>query len=300
LVMAMLEILPHEMDLAHYLAEIVNKLRRISQIHAHDSDEEEKDYYALFGESQKKKKVKEADVVMEASQEKITFEEVLMLRLVFEISEAIKSTRSTDYSEFLESIVPEFEEYRRMVMAIVTLKEENLPMNASVTENKIKPYPVGQIGFTRRAILGEMIKFSMHLNLRDETVRNNLVSLFFNLISNIDHSFSDYEHLLRTRKFMITETKQLDKHLQDVDADISDIEGVDNSVQMDQEEYKQVNQEQEVTFTIRNFLDVDFGRSLQEYCKPYVLEPMTLDYDDVTSVTVSVVRRLLYTRIDDF
>lgn len=65
--MAMLEILPHEMDLAHYLAEIVNKLRRISQIHAHDSDEEEKDYYALFGKSQKKKKAKEADVVMEAS-----------------------------------------------------------------------------------------------------------------------------------------------------------------------------------------------------------------------------------------
>lgn len=48
-----------------------------------------------------------------------------------------------------------------------------------------------------------------------------------------------------------------------------------------------------MTFTIRSFIDVDFGRSLQEYCKPYVLEPMTLDFDDVTSVAASVVRRLL-------
>ena len=53
-------------------------------------------------------------------------------------------------------------------------------------------------------------------------------------------------------------------------------------------------------FTIRSFADVDFVRSLQEYCKPYVLEPMTLDFDDVASVAVSVVRRLLYNRVDDF
>ena len=31
LVMAMLEILPTEMDLAHYLADVINKLRRISK-----------------------------------------------------------------------------------------------------------------------------------------------------------------------------------------------------------------------------------------------------------------------------
>ena len=31
-----------------------------------------------------------------------------------------------------------------------------------------------------------------------------------------------------------------------------------------------------------------------------MLEPMTLDFDDVASVAVSVARRLLNTRIDDF
>jgi len=31
-----------------------------------------------------------------------------------------------------------------------------------------------------------------------------------------------------------------------------------------------------------------------------VLEPMTLDFDDVASVAVSVVRRLLHNRVDDF
>ena len=96
---------------------------------------------------------------------------------------------------------------------------------------------------------------------------------------------------------MITETRHFDKVQTD---DMSDIEGVDNSIDIEQEEIRQDQHEQEVVFTIRSFVDVDFGRSMQEYCKPYVLEPMTLDFDDVASVAVSVVRRLLHNRVDDF
>lgn len=209
------------------------------------------------------------------------------MRLVFEINDAMKD-RTQEFTDYLESVVPQFDEYRRIVNAIVHLEEDNLPKEASKAESNINPYPQNQVGFTRRAILGELVKFSMHLNHRDEMVRNQIVSMFFQLISDIDHSYSDYQHLLKS-KFMI---KQPEKALE---GDLSDLgDGSDDEV------YQQDETEQELTFTIRDFRDVNFGRSLQEYCKPYVLEPMTLDFDDVASVIVSVVRRLLYTRVDDF
>lgn len=62
-----------------------------------------------------------------------------------------------------------------------------------------------------------------------------MISLFFLLISKIEYSYGDYEHLLRTRKFMITETRHFDKVQID---DMSDIEGVDNSIDVEQEEIK--------------------------------------------------------------
>lgn len=75
--------------------------------------------------------------------ETITFEEVLLLRLAFEMTDAMKHTRSSEYTNFLTSIVPEFEEYRLILNAIMNLPEENLPRSAAITESKIKPYPVG-------------------------------------------------------------------------------------------------------------------------------------------------------------
>jgi hypothetical protein len=117
-----------------------------------------------------------------------------------------------------------------MIKAILDLPEAHLPTNAATTEAGIKPYPEGQVGFTRRAILGEMVKFSTHLNHRDETIRNNLISMFFGLISHINYSYQDYEHLMRNRKFMITDAKQVDlSH----DEEASDFEGIDNSVSVD-------------------------------------------------------------------
>ena len=125
------------------------------------------------------------------------------------MTDALRPTRSWEYLDFLDSIVPEFDEYRTILYAIVNLKEQNLPKNAATTESKIKPYPANQIGFTRRAILGEIIKFSLHLNHRDETIRNHLISMIFQLIGKIEYSYSDYEHLLRARKLMINEGNNL-------------------------------------------------------------------------------------------
>lgn len=156
----------------------------------------------LFGKENTKPKQPE-NVDMEPEEE-VSFEEVLLMRLVFELNDAIKGTRSPEFTDFLDSIIPAFDEYRKIILAVINLKEHDLPKNAATAESNISPYPQGQVGFTRRAILGELVKFSMHLNHRDEMVRNQIVSLFFQLISDIDHSFNDYEHLMRTRKFMIT------------------------------------------------------------------------------------------------
>lgn len=69
--------------------------------------------------------------------ESITFEEVLLLRLVFEMTDAMKQNRSSEYTYFLTSIVPEFEEYRIILNAIMNLPEENLPRSAATTETNI-------------------------------------------------------------------------------------------------------------------------------------------------------------------
>ena len=36
----------------------------------------------------------------------------------------------------------------------------------------------------------------MQLNIADETIRQSLTTLCFSLVSLVEHSFSDYEHLL--------------------------------------------------------------------------------------------------------
>ena len=76
------------------------------------------------------------------------------------------------------------------------MEEPDLPQIDPKAE-KISPYPSGQVGFTRRAILGEWIKFSLQMNIQDEIIRKNLTTLCFELIGKIEYSYADYEHLLK-------------------------------------------------------------------------------------------------------
>ena len=127
-----------------------------------------------------------------------TFEEVLLLRLAFELNRNTADQRSQYYLDRLEFILPEFREYQMITMALCKMPEQNLP-RIDEAEQKLSPYPVGQVGFTRRAILGEWIKFSLQLNIADETIRLSLTTLCFDIITLSEHSFSDYEHLLKKR-----------------------------------------------------------------------------------------------------
>lgn len=60
--------------------------------------------------------------------------------------------------------MPEFEDYNAIVDAITKMPELNLP-KFDPNEEIDSPYPKGQIGFTRRAILGEWVKFSVQMNI---------------------------------------------------------------------------------------------------------------------------------------
>jgi len=51
---------------------------------------------------------------------------------------------------------------------------------------------------------------------------------------------------------------------------------------------------------IRTFPELDNGRPLQEYCKPFQQESLTVDFDDICDLAVSVARRLLGVKIDYF
>ena len=66
------------------------------------------------------------------------------------------------------------------------------------------------------------------------------------------------------------------------------------------DEAQQESENQSVEIIIRNFPNIGTTRSLQEYCKPFSMETLTLDYDDVCQVAVTVAKNLLGDRLDEF
>ena len=142
----------------------------------------------------------------------VTFEEILLLRLAFELNKSTKDKRSQYYLDRLEEIVPEYDDYRKITFALAEMEEDNLPF-IDPKEEKISPYPRGQVGFTRRAILGEWMKFSLQMNIQDEIIRKNLTTLCFELISKIEYSYADYEHLLKKQTQMLKVDDQNSSYL---------------------------------------------------------------------------------------
>lgn len=54
-----------------------------------------------------------------------------------------------------------------------------------------------------RPALAEWLKFSLQLNIEDETTRLNLTNFLFSFVAEIQHTFADYEHLLGNGKFIL-------------------------------------------------------------------------------------------------
>jgi hypothetical protein len=114
-------------------------------------------------------------------QAEVSFEEMLLFRLTADIGKADRDTRSLEFTEILQSLTPDFEAYRAIFISLCHMRE---------------PDQAFCLGFTRRAVLGEWIKFSVHLELQDVVVRSQMVSLIFEMASNLEASFNDYEYLL--------------------------------------------------------------------------------------------------------
>lgn len=66
------------------------------------------------------------------------------------------------------------------------------------------------------------------------------------------------------------------------------------------DDFQQEDENQSVEITIRTFENIGIARSLQEYCKPFAMETLTLDYDDVCQIAVTVAKTLLGDRVDEF
>lgn len=59
-------------------------------------------------------------------------------------------------------------------------------------------------------------------------------------------------------------------------------------------------QDQQTEFVIQTFTELPTHRPFSEYCKPFMLETLALDFDDVCAQAVAVARRLLGNRVDYF
>jgi hypothetical protein len=112
---------------------------------------------------------------------------LLLLRLTFEINRNTHDQRTVEYLDLLDEITPDFELYKAVFDALVEMKSSN---KDGTDKNYLESRPM----------LGEWVKFSLQLAVREETTRRSLVSMIFRFIGKVEHSFADYEHLLRSRK----------------------------------------------------------------------------------------------------
>ena len=98
----------------------------------------------------------------------ITFEEILFLRIALEFTKMYRVDRSEAFLELMDTISVSFDDYYSIFQYLL-----------------IDPN-------TDRLIFGEWVKFSLQLAIEDEVTRRNLVSLMFDYIGQVSHSYFDY------------------------------------------------------------------------------------------------------------
>lgn len=131
----------------------------------------------------------------------------------------------------------------------------------------------------------------------------------FKLVSLVEHSFNDYEHLLkkRTQLLKVDDESSANKVLQAIVNNEDDEEDFDIETLLEKKNLRNSNaklqqesENQNLEIVIQTFENRGTGRTIQEYCKPVTMEALTLDYDDVCQLAVTVVKFLIGDRIDDF
>lgn len=121
---------------------------------------------------------------------------------------------------------------------------------------------------------------SLQLNFSDETTRNAICNLLFNLIGQVQDSFKDYEHLLHKRRQRLDAGRELP--YDDVEMD------------EDQMQHRSITQDAYGVWNIeiRCFKEMGICKKNEEYLKPYSFESYIRDSDDVAVVAVLIAKKL--------
>lgn len=119
----------------------------------------------------------------------LQFEEMLFLRVAMEFTKKYRGDRSVEFFEHLDKIALSFEDYSQIFDHLLNKDCGDTSCEAP-----------------NRLIFGEWVKFSLQLAIEDEVTRRNLVSLMFNFIGQVTHSYRDYQHLLLYKRLSIRDT----------------------------------------------------------------------------------------------
>lgn len=111
-------------------------------------------------------------------QRTVTLEEVLFVRITYEFMKMQRINKEKDqhfldFLVYLDTLVPSFEDYIEIFKIILNQQPAD------------------------RQLLSEWIKFSLQIGVEDEVTRINIVTFMYTYIADIEHSFSDYMHLLK-------------------------------------------------------------------------------------------------------
>ena len=182
---------------------------------------------------------------------------ILMLRLIHEFA---KSTRHQRDQAFLQLLFDDeglqFEHYAQIHKLLLRTLD--------------------------RPALAEWLKFSLQLNVEDETIRSSLVNLLLELVSQTHHSFDDYQHHLGNERQIIVDGVPMDYEV------VIDGDQPSQGEALSAEEAFHIISEQMQTFN-----DLAVNRETEEFLKPYSFEMLIRDSDDVCQVAVMIVKRLM-------
>ena len=106
------------------------------------------------------------------------------MRTMFEFVKMNKNSLTGELLKTLEKLVPDIDNYKSIYNHILN----ELPPNF---ESHFQQ---------NRLILSEWLKFSLQLNVEDEDIKNAVVSLMFDFAGQLQHSFVDYQHLLKGKR----------------------------------------------------------------------------------------------------
>ena len=101
--------------------------------------------------------------------EPISFNELYFTRMIYEITFDASDQRLPEFMDKLTDILPDIDQYKAILYAIADMPDQ--AQQADRRDSESKSLRKSSNGFERRAILGEWVKLSLQLNIREETIR---------------------------------------------------------------------------------------------------------------------------------